>query len=188
MGFMLLWIEALATVLLWTAAVVALAARRRRRWVQLLLAAIALPLPAYAFVMTWLALQRSGEAASPMVFYIAAWVALANAGALVLLVIGLWRRGQRAEPQARSWKPARLAVAGVAAALLVVLTLWTMNNALLSRVAALRAEAGTMALAAAPARLPDHENAARYYEAAAEALREAWRPGDNEKLSAWLAA
>ena len=188
MGFALLWIEALATVWLLAAAVVAIAGRRQRRWVQLAVAMVALPLPAYAFVTTWLALQHSGEAASPMVIYIASWVTLANAGVLALLIVGLWRRGEPTEPRARSWKPGRLAVAGGAAGLLVALTLWTMTNALLSRVAALRAEAGTLALAAAPPRLPDHENAARYYEAAAELLREAWGPGDDDKLTTWLAA
>jgi hypothetical protein len=188
MGFTLLWIEALAAVWLLTAALIALAGRRQRRWAQFLIAALALPLPAYAFVMTWLALQHSGESAQPMVLYVVSWTALANVGVLILFFIGLWRGGLPAEPRARTWKPARLAVAGVVAGLLVALTLWTMTNALLSRVAALRAEAGTLALAAAPARLPDHENAARNYEAAAELLREAWRPGDDEKLAAWLAA
>jgi hypothetical protein len=188
MGFVLLWIEALATVWLLGAALVALAGRRQRRWVQFAIATVTLPLPAYTFVMTWLALQRSGETASPMVVYIAAWVALANAGVLALIVVGLWRRGQPAEPRARSWKAGRLAAGSMAAGLFCALTLWTMTNALLSRVAALRAEAGTLALAAAPARLPDHENAARHYEAAAELLREAWRPGDDEKLTGWLTA
>lgn len=186
MGFALLWIEALATVLLLAAAVVAMAGRRRRRWSQLLIAAVALPLPVYMFVTTWLALQHSGGDVSRVVIYVVSWVALANAGVLVLMVVGLRRRGQPVEPRARTWKPARLAGAGVAAALLTSLTLWTMSNALLSRVAALRAQAGTLALSAAPARLPDHENAARIYEAAAEQLR--LGPGDAERLDAWLAA
>src|SRR5262245_46676158 len=124
MGFILLWIEGLATVWLLVAAVVAVAGRRGRRWLQVAIAAVALPLPAYAFVMTWLALQQSGESAAPMVIYIAAWVALANAGVLALIVAGLWRRGHPAEPRAQTWKPARLAGAGIAAALLVALTLW----------------------------------------------------------------
>src|SRR5437763_441544 len=46
--------------------------------------------------------------------------------------------------------------------------------------------AAGVAVAAAPARLPDHENAAPLYEAAAELLRES--PDDPARLDAWLTA
>jgi hypothetical protein len=193
MGVVLLCIEGLAAVWLMAAAVVAGAGRLRRRGLQFFVAALTLPIPAAPLVEMWIEVQRSDRSASqgvegtsPMLALLVWTIIVANLGVLVVIVIGLWRRGTPAEPRARAWKPWRLAAAGGTAALLATLTLWTMNNALLSRVAALRAEAGTLALAAAPARPPDHQNAARLYEAASDLIR--FAPGDNEKLDAWLSA
>ena len=65
MGFALLGIEGVAAVWLLAAAVVAGAGRLRRRWLQFVVAALALPVPAVPLVQMWLASLESQKAGSP---------------------------------------------------------------------------------------------------------------------------
>jgi hypothetical protein len=169
MGLFLLGVEVLAALLLFAAALTAVAARLRPGWLRSLVAG----LPTLAVLAYWVwACVELSYAKGVHLFggALALTIALA-VGTTVILLAGLWRGGKLGAPNAHLWPAGRLALGGVAAVLLAVATTWMMASALHTRVAALRAEAGSLALAAAPARVPDREDAAPLYAAAFELLR-----------------
>ncbi|MGD0091679.1 MAG: hypothetical protein ABSE73_17325, partial [Planctomycetota bacterium] len=91
---------------------------------------------------------------------------------LVCLLVGcglvLWRGLRCAEGVrgAADWPAAKLAAGCAAVSALHLMTLWNMDTNMRLNLSALRLEAGAMAVAAAPPRPPDHENAAFLYEKA----------------------
>jgi hypothetical protein len=188
MGFFLLWIESLAAVLLLTAAGVAVVARRRRRWPIVLVVLPALAAVAYLAAGAWVihTSRNAGSVAEALKVGGAAWALLVAVGTLAIAILGVRAAGEPPQPRASRWAAVRLALSGVAAVVLFSATLWTMTNALMARVAALRAEAGTLALAVPSNRVPDHQNAARLYEAAAELLRDS--ADDQAKRERWADA
>lgn len=68
--------------------------------------------------------------------------------------------------RAAAWPRVRLALVFAVALALHLATFWNMDQAVKRELANLRAEAGTLALSALPAKVPDQENAALWYEQA----------------------
>jgi hypothetical protein len=108
--------------------------------------------------------------------------------AVAALVSALRRGGPEDSPAARAWPRSRLAL-GLAAMLVVVcITFTNVDLAIKVEMASVRAEAGSRALALAPPRVLDRDNAAPLYRQAFEALtpltrlsdaqRQRWSPGD----------
>jgi hypothetical protein len=167
MGYALLWIESLAAAILAVAAAVAWASRFSRRGLRrgLPVAAAVLLLAAgvAACAVAWL-LRRYFVIVPDWLPYALSWTLVFAA----LAALVLWRGG-RGEAAA-AWSAGRLGVGCVVAAALAVLTFWNMDLAAGNRLAALKAEAGALALSVAPARVPDGENAALVYAEAWGAL------------------
>lgn len=174
MGLFLLGVESLVALLLFTAAMTAfwtrVFVRPRLQWLSYPLALI---LPFICLVYAYAACyQLSYPKGADLFGGAMAWTAAFGVGSGGILAVGFWRTGIPHEMNARRWPAGRLALGGLASVLLAVSTLWIMGSALHTRVAALRAEAGSLALAAAPARVPEHEDAAPLYAAAFELLRD----------------
>jgi hypothetical protein len=91
-------------------------------------------------------------------------------GAVGVLVYGLRRQPEAAPVRAGTWPRGRLAVALLVAVALHLMTFWNMDLAARQQLAALRTEAGALALSVAPPRLPDRDNAAVVYHQAFEAM------------------
>jgi hypothetical protein len=118
--------------------------------------------------------------------------------AAVLLVYGLRRPVDAAAVRAAAWPRGRLAVALLIVAALHLMTFWNLDLAARQRLAALRTEAGVLALSVAPPRVPDRDNAALVYQQAFEAMglsdafpsgltwEKPWLDGWNGPWTAWL--
>jgi len=190
MGHMLIWIESLTAALLLAALATALAARRRTRWAQALVAVVPSlwPLLVYAACVVgagWLAFEMDMR---PNYFAYSLLLALAYVGGAAWLLVKGLRRDEGGKPEALAWPAGRIAVAlGVALALQAV-TFWNLDLAARLHVAALRSEAGALALSAAPPRVPHHENAATLYEAAFEAMGKPadWPEAWDKQWSEWI--
>jgi len=166
----LLWVEVLAAALLLVACVTAAASRLKWRWHQILWPTlVALLTFGLALVPVAVACYlRSKLLVHDWVIYTISLAVVFAAGALLIIFRGLWRKD--GVVTARAWPLARLGVGLVAATALFGITFWNMDLAVRSRVAGLRAEAGTLALSVAPARVPDNENAAFAYQKAFDAM------------------
>ena len=173
MGYALLIIESLAWSLLLVALVLACAGRLRRGWLRL---ALALPVPIVLVVihsaMTAVAAKYQLAYGLGSWFYPMLLLTIAVlAGSIWPLVRGL----RRAEVDgtacvAASWPRGKLAIALVAAVTLYGMTFWNLDLAARQQLAALRVEAGAVALSVAPPRVPDRDNAALVYQRAFEAM------------------
>jgi hypothetical protein len=113
--------------------------------------------------------------------------------ATLLATIAVVKRGRKISPGtnqtiAATWRLSRLAMAWVAALLLTCMTFWNLDLAVRQEMAAIRVEAGAVALSVAPPRVPDSQNAAVLYRQAWEAL--AARNDEPEKwdraVAEWL--
>ncbi|MEX0714734.1 MAG: hypothetical protein WD278_20530 [Pirellulales bacterium] len=165
MGYALVWIELLAAGLLWIAAAVALSARLRTRWVQWLLAGFLVLVPIAAGAVFAVPAQMLGR----WFAYVVSMTAVMALCGLALVWLGL-RRNLVGEPAASGWPLGRLAIAWCLVAVLHVATMRNLDSALQAALASVRNEAGSMALAAAPPRVADYQNAALVYERAFEAM------------------
>jgi hypothetical protein len=173
MGYALLMIESLAWSLLLVAFVLACTARLRRGWMRL---ADSLPIPLVLLVihlaLTAVAAQlqfahRVGGWFFPMLTLTIAVLV----GTVWLMVCGLRRvDGDGTTCAAATWPRGKLAIALVAAATLYGMTFWNLDLAAKQQLAALRVEAGAVALSVAPPRVADRDNAALVYQRAFEAM------------------
>jgi hypothetical protein len=178
-GYVLLWIENLAVSLLLIAAIIACVARIRRRWLRL---ASWIPFAFFVF-LAYLALTILTGYLKFVLLPDSVWFYSALAlmisyvvGVICLRIVGL--NPKTDEPEiipAATWPRGKLALAFGVAVALHLMTLWNMDLEAREQLASLRAEAGAMALSAAPPRVPDSDNAALIYEQADEALTSALR-------------
>ncbi len=173
MGYALLIVESLAWSLLLVALVLACAGRLRRRWLRLTLA---LPVP---LVLLALHIALTAEVAAIQFAYrVGSWfypmlglTIAVLAGTIWLMFRGLRRVDVHGTPcAAANWPRGKLAIALAAAATLYSMTFWNLDLAARQQLAALRDEAGKVALSVAPPRVPDRDNAALVYQRAFEAM------------------
>jgi hypothetical protein len=186
MGYALLWIGALATAAVWCAAETAWSARRRRRWAQVgwaVAAGAALPVALGALASVGAGYVAFVLRIQPDWFwYCLSWTVL-----LAVIVAGIVVRGLRRvgpgepEPAARRWPTGRLGAMCAVGAVLVCLTMVTMDMTVKAQMSSLQAEADALAASVRVARPPDRENAMAVYEEAFEALRSA----DSASAKAW---
>jgi len=175
MGHVLFWLEAIITSVLFVALGLALSAGTADRlWRGLLRVVFALlALLPWGAVLGILAIfqHRFGGAASLLT-----GVAVAAGTFVVGAAVACWRgfRRVQGEPRRRAaaeWRLGRVALAWAAGVLLTCMTVWNLDLAVHQDMAALRVEAGTIALSVSPPRVPDSQNAALLYRQAAEILR-----------------
>lgn len=170
--FFLMWIESMAVCVLFVAGTTAIFARRPRRRVQILWSIFfgalvllgAAAKTAGVYLLVYYLIIRPWWLA-----YILSWTIVFAVAAAVVIVRGLRRREDGA-PRARGWSVARIAIAGGAAIALALMTYWNIDLTAKTRLAAMRAEVGAIALSVAPARVPDRQNAALVYQRAFEAM------------------
>ncbi len=170
MGYALLWVEDLAFWLLLIAWAIAVGVRFRRRWRGGMLMAIVFGVPLFLWggvALLFGATDVGGRMGSALFLPVASLFGAIVVGGLVLLVLGL-RRDQTKYVRAASWSPRALALAALAALAVHTMTFWNLDLAVRQRMDAMRIEAGTLALAVSPPRVPDGENAAIYYQQAFE--------------------
>jgi hypothetical protein len=192
MGYALMWIESLAVALLLVATVTACAARWPRRFGQGVVPVLAafgvFALAAGAtFVVGFL--KFGARLDTGWFFYTHSWTLLFTVGAVVVLYRGLRRVGPEAAPAARRWPRGRLALALGAMVLLHGITFANMDLAMKVQLAAVRAEAGALALGLAPPPGPHRDNAAWLYQEAFDALTPPGQlpPAWKDKWATWLA-
>jgi hypothetical protein len=168
MGYALIWIEALATALFLVALVTAGAARLRWRSLQILFpvaaAVIILGLGVATAAAAW-NIYYGMLLSHNWVAYTFSWTAAVGIGMGLVMWKGL-RRVEGQSPAATAWPPLWIAIGLLAAAGAYIMTSWNMDLAARVSVAALRTEAGARALALAPPRIVDRDNAALVYEKA----------------------
>jgi len=180
MGYALLWIESLAAALLLVAAATAYFAQARKRWLGriVLCVAVAAPLIIGALETTGAAVLAYALIEHNWLAYTVSWLICLLAGSGLVLWFGLRRtEGLRA---AASWPAAKLAVGCAVAVALHLITFWNMDTNVRLMLSSVRLEGGAMAVAAAPPRPPDQENAAFLYEKAFATIKQI-----NEENARW---
>src|SRR3954465_15659034 len=176
MGYALIWVESLASVLLLLALVTAGTAPWPRRFGRGILPVLAaLLLFAFAATVTgftcFLHFQLDGHPVSnPQSLAAIAWTLSLAIGSGALLVQGLRRPGPEPVPAARAWSRPKLALAFGGLVAVTAITLSNMDLAVKIQFTAVRAEAGAKLLAQIPPRLPDASNAAVVYQEAFDHL------------------
>lgn len=191
MGQFLFWMEAAVTSVLFVAlgiAIVSRIQRRGRRWLARIVWGMLAILPWLVAIGGFLAVGIwAGGALVPLILSAIAGIATLLATIIVV------KRGRKISPGtnetiAETWRLSRLAMAWVAALLLTCMTFWNLDLAVRQEMAAIRVEAGAVALSVAPPRVPDSQNAAVLYRQAWEAL--AARNDEPEKwdraVAEWL--
>jgi hypothetical protein len=173
MGRALIWVESLAAVLLLVAAAAAWAVRRRRgfdRWGVPLAVAAAVAVPAGCIAFGLGYLQHLGAVSFGSFAAAAAWTVAFLVGSVAVIASAPRANADPPAPGARPWPAGPLAAAFAAAAILTGITVSNLDVAVKGQLAAVRVEAGARALAIAPPRLPDSQNAAPIYLRAFAAL------------------
>jgi hypothetical protein len=169
----LFYLECLAALLLAGAALTACAVRavrprRRRLLLALAVAVPVLPLLAWA---AFCGVAQFGYRWTDRLFAQGLALALAGtAGAAIIAIAGRARRREMPELRAAGWPRGKLLFAAAVAALLAGMTYRNLDLGVGLRLAALRSEAGSIALSVAPARIPDRDNAAFLYDEALGAM------------------
>lgn len=189
MGYAMMWIEGLAAAGLLVATITALVARLTRRWLQIVLIAVAALFPLAVGVWFTAVMGMVIRWMGPTWFYYGlSWTILVAGGAVGVACLGLRRRGAEPVPAASAWPRGKLAVALAAVAVLFVMTFWNMDLAMQNRLEAVCSQAGALALSMAPARVPDAENAAPIYREAFIVMNQSGdRPPElYEEWTAWI--
>ena len=165
MGYALLWIEGLVLGLLLVATAMAgLARTRLPHWVQCccVVVVVLVPLSLFGTILggaAWLRFER-GMLTGLYVPLLALLISF------VVLVIGLmfWGLRRRNETVAAAgWSLGKSALALLVVLVLVTMTYWNLDLAVSQRLATVRVEAGALALAVSPPKLPEKDNAALVY-------------------------
>jgi hypothetical protein len=188
-GYAMIWIEGLAAAGLLVATITALVARLTRRWLQIVLIALAALFPLAAGLCFTVPMGMLIRWMGPAWFtYGLSWTILIAGGAVGVACLGLRRRGAEPVPAASAWPRGKLAVALAAVAVLFVMTFWNMDLAMQNRLGAVRSQAGALALSVAPARVPDADNAAPIYREAFIVMNQTGdRPPEwKEEWTAWI--
>jgi hypothetical protein len=171
MGYILLWIEHLAFLLLLTAAAVAVGCRiplRLFAW-GLIVAGIGLPFVLWAAATILLFELEFNQHLGTALFYPALLLCLATlAGGVALAVVGL-SRGAEQQARGRQWPLLALLPAAAVVLLAHLVTFWNLDLTVQQQMHVMRTEAGALALSVAPPRVTDRENAATLYQQAFEA-------------------
>jgi len=192
-GYAMMWLEWLAAAILFVAVATACLARLRRPRLRISLSLAAALLPivkgsviALIFAYVAMVTLRPWYTYHWFLFWFS-WTACSAAGIVLVLVAGRRRRGEPS-PRAASWPRGKLALGLAAALVLSWITFWNMDLSVRNSLTALRAEAGALALSAAPARPPESENAAPLYREAFDAMvkGDELPPEFNEKWTEWL--
>jgi hypothetical protein len=129
-------------------------------WIQLVV------LPWLLTILYFIAIQQNeGGAVEPM------FSALVAGGTFVVIALAVFIRGLMIAPEnnlrrAPTWRLIRLGPACAVALLLVVMTFWNLLLDVEREMSTYRVEAGTIANAASPPRIPDSINAAALYRQA----------------------
>jgi len=185
----MIWIEGLAAVGLLVATITALVARLTRRWLQIVVIAVAALFPLAVGVCFTVVMGMIMRWMGPAWFsYGLSWTILIAGGAVGVACLGLRRRGAEPVPAASAWPRGKLAVALAAVAVLFVMTFWNMDLAMQNRLEAARSQAGALALSVAPARVPDADNAAPIYREAFIVMDQSGDPPPElyEEWTAWM--
>jgi len=188
-GYAMMWIEGLAAAGLLVATITALVARLTRRWLQIVLIALAAFFPLAVGVCFTLPMGMLMRWMGPAWFYYGlSWTILIAGGAVGVACLGLRRRGADPVPAASAWPRGKLGLALAAVAVLFVMTFWNVDLAMQNRLEAVRSQAGALALSVAPARVPDADNAAPIYREAFIVMNQAGdRPPEwDEEWTAWI--
>jgi len=183
MSYGLLWIETLVVALLWVAGWLALAGRVRRGWCYRMLASVivAAPLAVLGGVVALTALLKIGSHFRESRFGYATSLLVMFMGGMVVLLRMAGRRGE--SRGGAMWPAGRLLLALAAGAVVWTMTIWNMDLAVRSQLAALRAEAGAIMLSVSPPAVNDSINAAVVYEKAFRRLANdsSWKQDYDEK-------
>src|SRR5262245_38195204 len=171
MGRALILVESLAAALLLVALAAAWAARRPRglRWgvPVAVVAAVTAPAAILAYGLNFL--HKIGTVSLTSVVAATTWTAAFLIGSFII-ILAARRAGADPAPTERPWSVGSLAVAFAVAVVLTAVTVSNLDVAVKSQIAAVRVEAGAKALALAPPRSPDAQNAAPLYRRAFAAL------------------
>ena len=188
MGFAMMWIEALAGAVLWTALVLAVVTRIERRRLAVVLCVVGIG-------GLWLLSVLATIGMAVLAKYIGwnlfawdlSWLLAYSVGAVIMCVVGL-RSADGDQPRAASWPRGGIAVAFAAVLVLYYMTFWNQDLAAQSRLAELRAEAAARALSVAPTRVPPDQNAAPLYRDVFTILSEGDDPPErwNTEWTRWL--
>ncbi|MBI3829070.1 MAG: hypothetical protein HY291_06120 [Planctomycetes bacterium] len=119
--------------------------------------------------------------------YALSWTLLYLVGSAWILRAA-WRRREGEARASAGWPRERLALAAAAALMVSAMTFWNLDLGVRTRLNDMRTEAGAMALAIAPPRLPEQENAALVYTQAFEAEPESsrWPQEWKTKHTRWI--
>ena len=180
MGFILMWIEALATALLFSMDALATKRSNAKRFansrifsilmtgLSVLLALLPLVLAAGGLLFSFSMSQRKLE--PTWMFFTVSWAVALTVGELVVLIYGLRRKPGTTTPRCQTWAHKSLTLGFFCALGLLAITLWNVDSAVKERLAAVRTESSALMLSVAPIRIPDCQNAAIFYEKAFAAL------------------
>lgn len=180
MSYVLLWIETLLASLLFAAMLITAGLRRKLSIASILLyaAGLLLPLvPIGGVVATFAALRFGAGLRNSGFWWVIVLAACYLTGAIAILLRAR-RRDAVGMHQALSWPLARIATAWLVIVSLIAMTLWNLDLRAQMEIQALRAEAGAIALNAAPPQIPDAVNAAWVYEQADRQYKAAQNAAD----------
>jgi len=190
MGFAMMWVEALAAGILWTALVLAMVTRMKRRWLAIVLGTVGIGGLWFLSVLMTISVGFLARYIGWALFeWDLSWAIAFTVAAVVVCGIGLRSRDD-AGRRAAAWRRGRLAIGLAAMLILYYVTFWNQDLAVQSRLEGLRAEAAAVALSVAPPRVPADRNAAPLYRDAFTILSEADDPpeGWDDDWTAWLKA
>ena len=191
MVFYLLTAELLAVFLLVAALVIACVSHSKAKRVRLAVAALAIVLPGLVLLAPAATATYFAQQANLKLGWLTPLLQLVLIG-YAAGVIALGWRGFRVCPEgirANHWPRARLATRLCIAIILLLLTLWKMDSTARQELASVRDEASALALAVAPPRVPDRDNAALVYQQVLEAMEATgfWPPAARDQWCRWLA-
>ena len=190
MIFFLLTAELLAVFLLVPTLVMACVSRSKAKRVRLAFSALAVVLPGLFLLAPAATATYFAQQANLKLGWLTPLLQLVLIG-YVAGVIALGWRGFRVCPEgirANHWPRARLATRLCIAIILLLLTLWKMDSTARQELASVHDEAVTLALAVAPSRVPDRNNAALIYQRVIETIeaKDFWPTAATDQWLQWI--
>jgi len=171
MGIILLWLLSLASALLLVAVITSLASKLKRLKIRLIVPILLALAPLIAGVGATGYAYKWAAPKFPWLFgYTLSWTLVYVLGAAYILMRGM--RAQEDEFAACRWPRSRLAFSFVVFLVLYWCILLILDNKVCLKLAVIRSEAVSVALALHPPRVPEHLNAVPIYEKALEAIEE----------------
>ena len=190
MIFFLLTAELLAVFLLAPALVIACVSHNKATRVRLAFSALAVVLPGLFLLAPAATATYFAQQANLKLGWLTPLLQLVLIG-YVAGVSALGWRGFRVCPEgirANHWPRARLATRLCIAIILLLLTLWKMDSTARQELASVHDEAVTLALAVAPSRVPDRDNAALIYQRLIETIeaKDFWPTAATDQWLQWI--